>query len=129
MSEHEITRRQVLGGGLVVAAGLGVGPRMLEAAPAPLQIPRRVLGKTGEKIPILLMGGSLPLDPRFDPKLAEGFRYGANYIDAADCYSGGACEPAVGAFHTRANLRSKIWITSKSDKHDPKGFEETFART
>jgi predicted aldo/keto reductase-like oxidoreductase len=129
MSEHEITRRQIIGGGLVLAAGMGVGPRTLEAAPAAFQVPRRVLGKTGEKIPILLMGGSLPLDPRFDPKLAEGFRYGANYIDAADCYSGGACEPAVAAFHQRANVRNKIWITSKSDKHDVKGFEETFARS
>jgi predicted aldo/keto reductase-like oxidoreductase len=129
MSEHEVSRRQIIGGGLVLAAGMGVGPRRLEAAPAAFQVPRRVLGKTGEKIPILLQGGSLQLDPRFDPKLAEGFRYGVNYIDAADCYAGGSCEPAVAAFHERANVRSKIWITSKSDKHDIKGFEETFAQS
>jgi predicted aldo/keto reductase-like oxidoreductase len=66
------------------------------------------------------------MDPRFDPKLAEGFKYGVNYFDAADCYGGGSVERSIGAFHTRANLRSKIWITSKSDEHDPKGFEETF---
>jgi hypothetical protein len=40
-------------------------------AAAPIQVPRRVLGKTGEKIPILLMGGSMHMDPRFDPRLAE----------------------------------------------------------
>jgi predicted aldo/keto reductase-like oxidoreductase len=56
-------------------------------------------------------------------------KYGVNYFDMADCYSGGAAEPAMGAFHTRANLRSRIWITSKSDEHDPKGFEETFTKS
>jgi predicted aldo/keto reductase-like oxidoreductase len=129
---HEITRRKLLsktgaaGGGLVLASGLGVGPRFVEAAPAAMQVPRRVLGKTGEKIPILLMGGSLPLDPRFDPKLAECVKYGVNYFDSADCYSGGGSERALAAFHKRADLRSKMWITSKSDEHDPKGFLETF---
>ncbi len=126
----QMTRRQVLaragaaGGGLVLASTLGVGPEAIAAAP--LQVPRRVLGKTGEKIPILCMGGSLPLDPRFDPKLAECVKYGVNYFDQADCYSGGEGEPALGAFHSRANLRSKIWITTKSDEKDPKGFEQTF---
>ena len=89
------------------------------------QVPRRRLGKTGETVPILLMGGGMKLDPRFDPKLAEAFRFGVNYIDAADCYSGGSCETAVGSFHTRAQNRKELWITSKSDDHDPKGFEKT----
>jgi predicted aldo/keto reductase-like oxidoreductase len=129
MNRHGITRRKVLtgakvGGGLVLASSLGVGPSRVEAAP--LQVPRRVLGKTGEKVPVLLMGGSVPMDPRFDPKLAEGFKYGVNYYDAADCYGNGGVERSIGAFHVRANLRSKIWITSKSDEHDPKGFEQTF---
>jgi hypothetical protein len=127
----ELTRRRVLrttgavGGGLVVASSIGVGPAALAAAPEPLLVPRRVLGKTGEKVPILLMGGSLHLDPRFDPKLAECLKYGVNYVDAADCYSGGMCEPAVGAFMARLKIRDKYWVTSKSDEHDPKGFEET----
>jgi uncharacterized protein len=126
----KISRRRMLtttgaaGSGLVLASSLGVGPSKVEAAP--VQVPRRVLGKTGEKVPMLLMGGSVPMDPRFDPKLAEGVKYGVNYFDVADCYGGGEVERAVGAFHTRANLRSKIWITSKSDEHDPKGFQETF---
>jgi len=127
MKKPGMTRRKMLvstGGGVVLASSLGVGPSKVEAAP--LQVPRRVLGKTGEKIPVLVMGGSVPMDPRFDPKLAEAFKYGVNYYDAADCYGGGSVERSIGAFHMRANLRSKIWITSKSDEHDPKGFEETF---
>ena len=126
-----VTRRQMLAsgaaGGMVLASSLGVGPSSVLAAP--IKVPRRVLGKTGEMIPILCMGGSLPLDPRFDPKLAECVKYGVDYFDQADCYSGGEAESAVGAFQTRAKLRSKIWITSKSDDKDPKEFEETFNKS
>jgi uncharacterized protein len=121
---RKILKGAAAGGGLVLASGLGVGPSSIRAAP--VQVPRRVLGKTGEKIPILCMGGSLQFDPRFDPKLAECVKYGVNYFDQADCYSGGEGELALGAFHTRANLRSRIWITTKSDDKDPKGFEKTF---
>ncbi len=123
-SRRTVLKGGAAAGGLVLASSLGVGPSAIQAAP--VQVPKRVLGKTGEKIPILAMGGSLPLDPRFDPKLAECVKYGVNYFDQADCYSGGEGELALGAFHTRANLRSKIWITTKSDDKDPKGFEKTF---
>ena len=89
------------------------------------QVPRRVLGKTGEMVPILLLGAGMGFDSRYDPKIAEGLRFGVNYIDTADCYANGTCEAAVGAFHTKDGNRKKLWITSKSDKHDPKGFTQT----
>ncbi len=133
MSEQDkTTRRDVLstggalGGGLIAASRLWV--RDAHAAAAD-QVPRRVLGKTKEKIPILLMGGSMVFDPKFDPKLAEAVRYGVNYFDAADCYGGGTCEAAVGAYHTRAKNRAKVWITSKSDDHDPVGFDKKVANS
>ncbi|MGD8863280.1 MAG: aldo/keto reductase [Myxococcales bacterium] len=132
-SKATITRRELLalGGaatGAAVAGGLSPSTVFAEknAKDAPLpQVPRRVLGKTGEKIPILLLGGAVGFDARFDPKIAEALRFGVNYIDAADCYNGGQCEPAVAAFHKRAKAREKLWITSKSDAHDPEGFRET----
>ena len=120
-----ITRRELLElGGL--AASTALLPRsLLGADQAMPQVPRRVLGKTGQQVPILLLGGASGFDPRFDPKIAEALRYGANYIDAADCYAGGRCETSVGAFHQRARNRAALWITSKSDKHDPDGFART----
>jgi uncharacterized protein len=126
MSKRDMNRRQMLSGvgatgGLVLASTLGVGPRALAAAP--VQVPRRVLGKTGEKIPILVMGGSMPMDLRFDPKLAEVFKYGVNYYDTAHSYTGGNSERALGAFQARAGLRNKMWITTKTSKHDPKEAE------
>jgi uncharacterized protein len=133
MADREINRRQMLsrvgatGGGLVLATTLGVGPSALAAAP--VQVPRRVLGKTGEKIPVLLMGGSMPLDLRFDPKLAEGVRYGVNYFDTAAGYTGGNSERAIGAFVARAGVRNKVWITTKSPQHDPPAVVESLNRS
>ena len=109
------------------AAGEPAKPAASPAEPALPQVPRRVLGKTGVSIPILLFGGAVDLDPRFDPKMAEALRFGVNYLDAADCYNGGKCETAVGNFHERAKVRDKIWITTKSDAHDPEGLKKTFA--
>jgi predicted aldo/keto reductase-like oxidoreductase len=86
-------------------------------------VPRRVLGKTGETVPILLMGSSMSLDSKYDPKLAECMRFGVNYVDAADCYDNGKCEKHVGSFVNTADVRKDIWITSKSDNHTPKGLE------
>ncbi len=126
--KFDITRRDVLTlGGVAGAAALtsGVLPRRAIAADALPQVPTRVLGKTKQKIPILLFGGAVRLDPRFDPKIAEALRFGVNYMDAADCYGGGTCEGAVGSYHKRAKNRDKLWITSKSDAHDPAGFEAT----
>lgn len=129
-----ISRRELLIGGAAIAAGSFLGATLAvddaEAATKPVpQVPRRVLGKTKQSIPILLFGGSIPLNSVFDPKLAEALRYGVNYFDAADCYNGGQCEPAIANFHKRMKARKKIWITSKSDVHDPAGFVSRFEQS
>ena len=111
------------GGILAGAVGAQEAAKKIESLP---QVPRRILGKTGKSIPILLMGGAMKLDPKFDPKFAECLRFGVNYLDAADCYGGGTCESAVGGFLKNGSVkRDTVWITSKSDKHDPAGLEET----
>jgi uncharacterized protein len=127
MSKHTISRRELLGIGGAAAGAAFLGARPAGAATPPSQaglpqVPRRTLGKTGQQIPILLLGGGTGFDPRFDPKIAEALRFGVNYIDAADCYANGRCETSVAAFHQRAKNRKELWITSKSDLHDPDGF-------
>jgi len=139
--EKKMNRRDLLKMGLTAGAAFASAPlasglaraedepkKEMNSETTLPQVPRRVLGRTGETIPILLMGGAMSLDPKFDPKLAECMRFGVNYIDAADCYSNGRCEPAVGSFIKTAGNRKKVWITSKSDKHDPEGLEETLER-
>jgi predicted aldo/keto reductase-like oxidoreductase len=127
MSEKKdgLTRRDLLKAGTAASAAALLAPRDLLAADDKTpQVPKKVLGKTKKQIPILLFGCAMDLDERFDPKLAEAMRYGVNYYDTADCYSGGTSETAVGNFLARTKSRDKAWITSKSDEHDPDGFEE-----
>ena len=57
-----LARGSAAGGGLVLASQL-VRPGVLALAAEPPQVPRRVLGRTGAKVPILLMGGSMNFDP------------------------------------------------------------------
>ena len=140
MAKHDgngMTRRHLLGLGGAAAGAALVGGITLPSHPAeaqaaaepPLpQVPRRTLGKTGKTVPILLVGG-MALDKKFDPKLAEAVRFGANYVDAADCYLGGQSEAGLADYFARAKNRDKVWVTSKSDKHDPKAFEQTVFRS
>lgn len=133
--DEGLSRRAMIGlaGAAAGAALVGGVPLPSLAAPAAdpalPQVPRRMLGKTGKTVPILLLGGGMGFDQRFDPKLAEAMRFGVDYVDAADCYAGGKCETGVAAYHQKAKNREKLWITSKSDKHDPAGFETTLAQS
>lgn len=139
--QSNLTRREMLtvggAGAAVVATSSLLGSRTAHAKgdakkkkeEALPKVPRRVLGKTKQEIPILLFGAAVKLNSRFDPKLAEAVRFGVDYIDAADCYGGGRCELAVAAYMRKAKNRDKLWITSKSDEHDPKGMEKTLGRT
>jgi len=121
------TRRDVLAG----AAGgalISIAPgSALAALEEPATMPKRVLGKTGKEIPVLVFGGAVDLDRRFDPKLAEAVRHGVTYIDTADCYDDS--ELCVGSFLAKSGLRDQLWITSKSDLHDPAGFETVVNRS
>lgn len=133
-----ISRRQLLrrtgaiGGGIVLAeaalAGVSRGAWALAEEAAAEQaaqaMPRRTLGKTGRRIPILLQGGSMSWNTKWDPKLPESLKHGIDYFDCAWSYSGGTNEIAVGNFIERTGARDKLWITSKAHAHEPAGFEQ-----
>lgn len=139
INNKNISRRELfkVAGTTGLAALLGRGwlpaARAEEAAAsadnAMPQVPRRVLGKTGAEIPILVMGGGQGFDERFDPRLAECMRFGVNYFDVADCYAGGKSETGLGAFIEKTGKRKDIWITTKSDNHSPDGLEKILERS
>jgi hypothetical protein len=129
-----LTRRDLMrygsaaAGGAALVGSVGLPRSVLGGEDLP-KVPRRVLGKTKRDIPILLMGMAMKLDQKFDPKLAECLRFGVNYYDNADCYAGGTSEIAMGSFLERTKSRDLVWITTKSDQHDPKGLEQTLAES
>jgi predicted aldo/keto reductase-like oxidoreductase len=131
MSDQKpISRRQLLQRGGAVTGGLLVSEVALSALAKDAlgdslkPVPRRVLGKTGQKIPILLQGGSMSWNTKWDPKLPEAVKQGIDYFDAAWSYAGGTNEVAIGSYLARTKTRDKVWLTTKSDERDPDAFEK-----
>jgi len=132
MNDRKLSRRQMLKVASLSTLAGGLLPRGLSAAESAAgaaadaslpHVPRRVLGKTKQTIPILLQGGSMKFDQTFDPRFAECVRFGVNYFDMADCYAGGTSETALGSFLEKTGKRKEIWITTKSCNHEPEGLE------
>jgi predicted aldo/keto reductase-like oxidoreductase len=115
--------------GLQAAVGGGGGDDVPPADHKLPQVPRRILGKTGQSVPILLMGTAMKLDQKFDPKFAEAMRFGVNYFDTADCYAGGTSESAVGGFVATSGKRKDLWITTKSCDYTPDGMQRLLLRS
>ncbi len=116
---RELLKRAAAAGAGVAAAGAGLRPVLAqEAAPEPTvplldTVPRRKLGKTGETIPILFMGGSQKFDPTYDKMLHRAFKLGINYIDTAESYANGQSHVTLRPFIEQVG-RQNLWITSKS---------------
>lgn len=77
-------------------------------------VPRRKLGKTGEDIPILVLGGSMSFDPKYDKILHRAYKDGVNYIDTALVYANGNSHKTIAPFIKQIGDRKKLWITSKA---------------
>jgi uncharacterized protein len=123
-SAREVTRRHLLVLGAASSAAALVGPgRSAEAAePVAPKVPRRVLGKTKQSIPILLVGGGSGFNGSFDNRIKVALDYGVNYIDTARKYAGGRSEPAAANTLHKLKAREKTWITSKTGNWDAKSF-------
>jgi predicted aldo/keto reductase-like oxidoreductase len=123
--KNELSRRHLLTlSAATSAAALGVGS---EADAKPAQVPRRRLGKTNETVPILLVGGGMGFQGSQDARIKLALEHGANYIDTARKYAGGASEKNAGSTLKQLNAREKTWITSKTTKWSARGLEQDVA--
>lgn len=126
---HEVSRRTLLAlGGASAALALTPSRALADKKKHP-QVPRRVLGKTKQKIPILLVGGAAGFKSSFDSKISVAYRHGANYIDTARVYAGGRSEPHAANTIHKMKVRKNIWITSKSPNWDAKRFAADVDKT
>src|SRR5881227_2443931 len=105
------------------AAGLALAD--LPAAKAAAgEIPKRVFGKTGEKLTIIgQAGGRFPMCSFEDAKAITRRAYdlGINYFDCARIYWNGKSEEVYGA--VLPPFRKKILLTTKSPERSRKGAE------
>ena len=100
----------------------------LESAPAARaaggEIPRRVFGKTGEKLTIIgQAGGRFPLCSFEDAKAItlRAYELGINYFDCARIYWDGKSEEVYGA--VLPPFRKHIFLTTKSPERSRTGAE------
>lgn len=84
-------------------------------------MPRRVLGATGARVPILNMGTSQSMDGRYDKLLHRAYKEGVDYLDTALSYGWGSSHAAVANFIDQVGGRKKVWLTSKSSAGSPGG--------
>ena len=92
--------------------------------PKPGDIPRRVFGKTGEKLTIIgQAGGRFPMITFEEAKAVTQRAYdlGINYFDCARIYWNGKSEEVYGA--VLPPFRKNIFLTSKSPERSRKGAE------
>jgi predicted aldo/keto reductase-like oxidoreductase len=125
MSDNKLSRRHLLTVGAAASGAALVGTGSADAKA--VQVPRRVLGKTKQSIPILLLGGGMGFKAGTDPRIRLALQHGVNYIDTARQYAGGSSERNAGATLDKLRARKDTWITSKTPKWSARGFEQDVA--
>ena len=106
------------------SAGAGLLGAARTARPAPVDIPQRVFGKTGEKLTIIgQAGGRFPMCSYEDAKAITQRAYdlGINYFDCARIYWNGKSEEVYG--DVLPPFRKQIFLTTKSPERSRKGAE------
>jgi predicted aldo/keto reductase-like oxidoreductase len=98
------------------AAGLGsiITPidLMAESSNESAAMPTRPFGKTGVRVPILGLGGSLDLEQLM---LRQAAKWGVSYWDTASSYMGGNSENRIGKYLDKyPQDRKKLFIVTKS---------------
>ena len=110
---EDFSRRTFLKAGVttVAAVGLPLGARGDDQTPEPKEpLPRRVLGRTGEKVTILNLGAGRAPSARL---LNATYDAGIRYLDTAASYGNGASEKNIGEWLTQTGRRKEIFIVTK----------------
>lgn len=112
-----VTGAALAGGAVLTGKALAQDPKAL----ATLPMPTRVLGATGQKIPILLMGGDQAFDQTYDKSLHRAYELGIRYYDSSVIYSNGQSHKGIGNFVQQIGDRNAVWLTSKALMPEGKG--------
>jgi predicted aldo/keto reductase-like oxidoreductase len=116
----DLSRRTFLKTGVTAAAvaGLPLTTTGGDTPPTPAEpLPRRVLGRTGEKVSILNLGTAQgAANPRM---LNAAYDAGVRYIDTADCYLRGRAEKAVGDWMAETGHRKELFVVTKDHPETP----------
>jgi aryl-alcohol dehydrogenase-like predicted oxidoreductase len=105
------------------AVGMGLSAAEIAARAATAEIPRRLLGKTGEKVSAICLGGyhiGLPKNQADGIRIIEAaVDRGINFLDNSDDYHGGESEVRMGK--AIKGKRDKVFLMTKPHPRDKKG--------
>lgn len=104
----------------VPTSGATAGPRVEKAAAGSFPLPRRELGRTGEKLSVVGLGGmALARESQadVDALVREAFEAGVNYFDVAPSY--GNAEDVLGP--ALEPFRKRVFLACKTLARDAKG--------
>ena len=127
MAERIARRDFLLAGGAVAAAALAGSPLVAVSAPhrAPrLPIPMRDLGRTGQRVSLLTLGGQGALAQADNEGTAvavieKALDLGVTMIDTGQSYGGGASQRYVGRVMGRR--RGQVFLASKTSDRTSEG--------
>ena len=112
------------GGALGVQSVLGTkGPTSTGRVEKVAGLPRRVLGRTGEKVSVVGFPGLALIhydQNRCNEGIADAFKRGVNYFDVAPAYGNGDAEIKMG-IGLQGIDRSRIFLACKTKKRDKEG--------
>lgn len=126
-----MNRRDFLKGTVAAGAGVSLLSQSAQGAPAPKpgdRVPRRILGATGESVPIVMMGTNQALDEKYDKRLHRAYQLGVDAIDTAQTYAGGQSHRQIAPFIKQVGGRDKLWIASKVHRNASDASPEAFER-
>src|SRR6478672_6579602 len=112
------------------AAGMSLSATASGAKLQPGDIPKRVFGKTGERLTLIgQAGGRFPLCGYEEAKAItlRAYELGVNYFDCARLYFNGRSEEVYG--EVLKPFRKNLFITTKSALRTRKGAEEDLAKS
>ncbi len=124
-------RREFIKSAALAVAGVGVAAEAQKSGvvvrPMASDIPYRELGKTGEKVSLIGMGGAhIAYQPDVDGAIAlirSAVDQGITFMDNGWSYNGGKSEEWMGKA-LKDGYRQKVFLMTKTDSHSAKGFNE-----
>src|SRR5262249_41424043 len=125
MAEHDSNRREFLQTTLTGAAALGLASVAAGAEDAGKGLAVRPLGKTGEKVSILCLGGwhiGAVKDEKEAVKIMHtAIDEGMTFFDNAWDYHDGGSETVMGKALATSGRRKKVFLMTKNCARDGKG--------
>jgi predicted aldo/keto reductase-like oxidoreductase len=121
-----------IAGGVASGCALGVNPAVAGDSDEKVNgLPRRVLGRTGEKVSVVGFPGLALVHYEQDEcnaGIVKAYEDGVNYYDVAPAYGKGECEIKMG-IGLQALDRDKIFLACKTKMRDKEGAREELERS